>query len=129
MDFEHIYKLASDIRKKAYAPYSKFLVGSCLVSDVGIHVGANVENASYGCGVCAEASAISSMISSGGRRIKMICVSGDADAPVTPCGNCRQKIREFSTPETEVHIVDGNGHLTLKTTLQELLLIVLVLNI
>lgn len=118
---KQLYEKATSIRKKAYAPYSRFKVGASILSDVGIHIGANVENASYGCTSCAEASAISDMIKEGGTSIRLICVSGDADGPVTPCGNCRQRIREFATKDTEVHMVNGKGELQMISTLETLL--------
>ena len=79
----------------AYAPYSKFPVGAAILDQDGaIHVGANIENAAYPVGNCAEASAIAAMVMAGGTRITMIAVAGgDGDLLCTPCGACRQRIR------------------------------------
>lgn len=118
---KQLYEKATSIRKKAYAPYSRFKVGASILSDVGIHVGANIENASYGCTSCAEASAISDMIKEGGTSIRLVCVSADSEKLVTPCGNCRQRIREFATKDTEIHMINGNGELQMISTLEALL--------
>lgn len=118
---EQLANEACKVRERAYAPYSKFKVGASILSDVGIHTGVNVENASYGCGVCAEASAISAMITSGGKKIRMICISGESKEPVTLCGNCRQKIREFSDKDTNILIVNEKGNLQISSTINQLL--------
>ncbi|NMM43271.1 cytidine deaminase [Rhodospirillaceae bacterium KN72] len=113
------------IQSKAYAPYSKFTVGAAILDENGtIHTGVNVENAAYPVGSCAEAGAISAMVAAGGHRIKAIAVSGGngtADEPLcTPCGGCRQRIREFAEPATPIHICGPNG-LRKTFTLGELL--------
>ncbi|MDT8344188.1 MAG: cytidine deaminase [Thermohalobaculum sp.] len=98
------------IRARAHAPYSGFAVGAAIRDEAGrIHVGCNVENASYPCGVCAEASAISAMVAGRGREIRTIAVAGPAGRLTTPCGACRQRIREFATAETTVVVVDPAG--------------------
>jgi cytidine deaminase len=108
-------------REKAYAPYSKFLVGAAVLDEHGnIHAGCNVENAAYPQGVCAEASALSVMIMGGGRKAVAVLVAGVADAPVTPCGGCRQKLREFAAPDVPVWIASPQGVL-LSLTLDQLL--------
>ncbi len=108
-------------REKAYAPYSKFLVGAAVLDEHGqIHAGCNVENAAYPQGVCAEASALSVMIMGGGRKAVAVLVVGVADSPVTPCGGCRQKLREFAAPDVPVLIANPQGVL-LKMTLDQLL--------
>ena len=109
-------------RASAYAPYSRFAVGAALRTTEGaIHSGCNVENAAYPEGTCAEAGAIAAMVLAGGRRIAEIVVAGGGNAPCTPCGGCRQKLREFSAPETLIRIVDGAGKTLLRTSLAELL--------
>ena len=109
-------------RDRAYAPYSRFLVGAAvLTSDGTIHAGCNVENAAYPQGVCAEAGAISAMVLAGGRRIAALVVAGAGPMPVTPCGGCRQKLREFAAPDAVVHVVDATGQPLLSTTLADLL--------
>ena len=112
---------ASSIRSKAYAPYSNFLVGAAILDEQGqIHLGVNVENAAYPVGACAEASAISAMIATGGRQIKAIAVVGAGPVLCTPCGGCRQRIREFANPDTPVLVGDERG-LKERFTLDQLL--------
>lgn len=109
-------------RASAYAPYSLFAVGAALRTDTGtVHAGCNVENAAYPEGTCAEAGAIAAMVLAGGRRIAELVVAGAGDVPCTPCGGCRQKLREFGVAETLVRIVDDGGVELLRTTLAELL--------
>ena len=96
--------------KKAYAPYSGFAVGAAILDEKGkIHSGANIENASYPQGCCAEASAISALIMADGRQIRKIAVAGRGELLCTPCGGCRQKIREFGTADTQIVICDERG--------------------
>ena len=107
---EALWQAALHARQRAYAPYSSFLVGAALLDEDGrLHAGCNVENAAYPQGVCAEAGAISAMALAGGRRIRALLVLGDAPSWVTPCGGCRQKIREFALPDTPVLIADSQG--------------------
>jgi cytidine deaminase len=108
-------------REKAYAPYSKFLVGAAVLDEQGrIHAGCNVENAAYPQGVCAEAGALSAMVLAGGRKAVAVLVVGMADSPVTPCGGCRQKLREFAAPDTPILMANTQGVL-LELTLAQLL--------
>ncbi|HKO52010.1 MAG TPA: cytidine deaminase [Polyangiaceae bacterium] len=87
---------ARAVRERAYAPYSRFLVGAALRAESGqIFVGCNVENASYGATICAERSAVLAMNAAGQRRISSIAVFTDADTLAMPCGLCRQVISEF----------------------------------
>ncbi len=109
-------------RARAYAPYSRFAVGAALRTDKGaIHAGCNVENAAYPEGTCAEAGAIAAMVLAGGRRIAEIVIAGAGPAPVTPCGGCRQKLREFGSPATIIRAIDLDGADRLTTTLADLL--------
>jgi cytidine deaminase len=110
-------------RRHAHAPYSHFAVGAAVRDAEGrIHAGCNVENAAYPEGVCAEAGALSAMVVSGGRKVvEVVVAGGDGVAPCAPCGGCRQKLREFSLPDTPVHMVDGDGRSLLTLTLDELL--------
>ena len=107
---------------RAYAPYSQFPVGAAILDESGIiHAGANVENAAYPVGNCAEASAIAAMVMAGGGRIAMIAVAGgDGNLLCTPCGACRQRIREFGNAKTPV-LVGGPDGLQRRFTLGELL--------
>jgi cytidine deaminase len=112
---------AQAAREHAYAPYSKFQVGAAVLDEHGrIHAGCNVENAAYPQGLCAEANAIAHLVMAGGRRIQAVAVAGVADDPVTPCGGCRQKLREFAADGTPVLVADATG-LRARYTLGELL--------
>ena len=112
---------ARQARQNAYAPYSKFAVGAAVVDEHGrVHQGCNVENAAYPEGVCAEAGAISAMVLAGGRRITALAVVGEASTPVTPCGGCRQKLREFAAADLPILVGDSHG-LRLRTSLGQLL--------
>ena len=94
-------------RKRAYAPYSKFAVGAALLDEQGrVHAGCNIENAAFPQGQCAEASALAHLVLAGGTRVLAAVVVGVADAPVTPCGGCRQKLREFADDEAQVWCAD-----------------------
>src|ERR1700712_471731 len=116
-----LFAAAEAARARAYAPYPRFHVGAAIVADDGkVYVGCNVENAAYPIGNCAEASAIAAMIAGGGKHIKRIYVTGPGAAPVTPCGGCRQRIREFADQDVVVisHGVEGEP---LHQTVAELL--------
>ena len=95
-----------------YSPYSKYPVGCALRDENGrVHVGVNVENAAYPAGTCAEAGAIAAMVAAGGRKISAIAVSGAGEDLTTPCGACRQRIREFAPPglDLPVYICSPQG--------------------
>jgi cytidine deaminase len=112
---------AAVARANAYAPYSGFAVGAAIRdADGRLHAGANVENAAYPQGQCAEASAIGAMIAAGGKRIGEMVVLAEGDALCTPCGGCRQRIREFADPATRIHLCGPEG-LRRTVTLGELL--------
>jgi cytidine deaminase len=101
---------ARQARDSAYAPYSKFAVGAAVLDEQGrIHAGCNVENAAYPQGWCAEASAIAAMVLAGGRRIMAVAVCAASPDPITPCGGCRQKLREFAADDCPVWAVDADG--------------------
>jgi cytidine deaminase len=109
-------------RLTAYAPYSKFLVGAAVLDEHGkIHMGCNVENSAYPEGTCAEAGAIASLAISGARKIMEVAVVGAGAGLVTPCGGCRQKIREFAGPDVKIHVCDDLGTIKRTFTLEELL--------
>ena len=113
---------ASEARLKAYAPYSKFLVGAAVRDERGqIHGGCNVENAAYPQGWCAETSAIAAMVMSGGKAIAEMAVIGTGDLLCTPCGGCRQKIREFAKGNVKIHMCGEDGKVKQTFTLDELL--------
>jgi cytidine deaminase len=105
-----LFRAARSAQANAYAPYSRFKVGAALRSESGaIFSGCNVENAAYPQGACAETGAISAMALAGDRRIAEILVVGDGEALCTPCGGCRQRIREFAAPTTPIHIAGPEG--------------------
>jgi len=107
---EALIAAAASVRERAYAPYSRFLVGAAILADDGkIYLGVNVENASYPEGMCAEAAAVAAMIAGGARRALAIAVASDAPRPVTPCGGCRQRLSEFAGPDLAVYLANLAG--------------------
>ena len=116
-----LFDAAKAAQARAYAPYSHFNVGAALRTPSGaIFAGCNVENAAYPQGACAEAGAISAMALAGERRIAEMLVIGDGEGLCTPCGGCRQRIREFAAPTTPIHIAGPEG-VRASFTLAELL--------
>jgi cytidine deaminase len=110
-------------RAAAYAPYSNYLVGAALLAEDGrIFAGCNVENAAYPQGVCAEAGAISAMVLAGQRRARAVLVAGGGAHLCTPCGGCRQKLREFcGDPKTFVVMAANENGVQRRWTLEDLL--------
>ena len=109
-DLDALFNAAKAAQAHAYAPYSRFRVGASIRGASGaIYAGCNVENAAYPATSCAEAGAISAMVAAGETRIAAVLVIGDGELLVTPCGNCRQKIREFAGPDTPVHVAGPDG--------------------
>ena len=105
-----MFEAAKSAQMNAHAPYSRFKVGAALRTPSGaIFSGANVENAAYPEGVCAETSAISAMARAGERRITEILVIGDGAGLCAPCGGCRQRIREFGDGGTTIHVAGPAG--------------------
>ena len=99
---------ARGARGRAYAPYSRFAVGAAVLDEQGrVHAGCNVENAAYPQGWCAETSALAAMVGAGGRAARAVVVVGEADEPVTPCGGCRQRLREFARDDCPVICADA----------------------
>lgn len=124
---DDLFAMALAAREKAYAPYSRFKVGAAIRgAGGGVHAGCNVENAAYPQGACAEAGAIAAMVMAGETRIAEIAVLGWTDANptapglTTPCGGCRQRMREFGTKDTRIHVFGPEG-LRQSFTLDELL--------
>ena len=107
---DDLVRAAEAARTRAHAPYSGYSVGAAVrSSDGGIHSGANVENASFPEGWCAETSAIAAMITHGARKIVEICVAGPPHTETLPCGGCRQRLAEFATPSVPVHVRGDEG--------------------
>ena len=99
--------LAREAAGRAYAPYSRFPVGAALrTTDGRRYAGANVENAAYPQGQCAEASAIGAMVAGGGGEIAEVVVAAPSEQQCSPCGGCRQRLREFAGPDAPVHLAD-----------------------
>lgn len=118
---EEIFTMLKAIRSLAYSPYSNFQVAACILAENNkYYTGCNVENAAYPLGCCAEASAISNMILDGAKKIKEISVLGSGNMLATPCGGCRQRIREFATDNCIVHLYTDEGYKQ-SVTLAELL--------
>ena len=107
---QRLFQAASHVRGHAHAPYSRFKVGAALLDEQGrIHVGCNVENAAYPQALCAEAGALAALVAAGGREVRAAVVVAEGTAPVTPCGGCRQKLREFAADDAPVLIGDSRG--------------------
>lgn len=116
-----LFQAALSARERAHAPYSHFQVGAALLDEQGrIHAGCNVENAAYPQGTCAEAGALAAMVLAGGRRLQAVLVLGEGAQPCTPCGGCRQKLREFGADDLPVIVADPTG-LRARYTLGQLL--------
>ena len=116
-----LFEAARTAMQRAHVPYSHFRVGAAVLDVQGrIHAGCNVENAAYPQGVCAEAGALSAMVLAGGSAVRAVLVVGAGAGLVTPCGGCRQKIREFAAPDTPILIADPQ-HVRASFTLEQLL--------
>lgn len=118
---QRLVAAARAVRANAHAPYSRFAVGAAVLDEQGrIHAGCNVENAAYPQSWCAETSALAHLVAAGGRRALAVAVVGVAADPVTPCGGCRQKIREFAADDCPIWIADDTA-VRARWTLGELL--------
>ncbi|MEW9546913.1 cytidine deaminase [Nonomuraea sp. NPDC050783] len=108
VDWDALREAAAEAMRHAYAPYSKFPVGAAaLVDDGRVVTGCNVENASYGVGLCAECGLVSQLQrTGGGRLVAFTCVDGHGEL-LMPCGRCRQLLYEFGGDELLVETVDG----------------------
>jgi cytidine deaminase len=103
IDWEALAGAAEAARARAYAPYSGFAVGAAvLFEDGALTQAANVENASYGLGVCAERNAVAAGVLQGHGRLRAVLVFSAGSHPVPPCGACRQVLAEFAGPELPV---------------------------
>ena len=106
-DLARLVDAARAVRQHAHAPYSKFRVGAALLDEHGaVHAGCNVENAASPQGLCAEAVALGALVAAGSHHVRAAVVVGESPQPVTPCGGCRQKLREFAADDVPVWSAD-----------------------
>ena len=120
-NFEKLFNAAKMVRENAHVPYSNFKVGAAfLTEDNSIISGCNVENAAYPQSQCAEASAVGNLVSQGFSKIKEVVVIGSGNILCSPCGGCRQRLREFASLDVSIHMCNTDGHL--KTSSLEQLL-------
>jgi homotetrameric cytidine deaminase len=116
-----LIEAARAVMQRAYAPYSRYVVGAALRAEDGsIHVGANVENSAYPQGQCAEASAIGALVAAGHTRVLEAAVIAGANEFCVPCGGCRQRLREFMPLDATIHLCGASGAHE-RVTLEELL--------
>lgn len=107
---QKLLDLAKKASENAYAPYSKFHVGACILTDTQhFYCGCNVENVSFPVGSCAETGAIAAMVSGGDKIINEILIYAPSKDLIYPCGACRQRIAEFSNSKTLIHLADNTG--------------------
>ncbi|KAM4588611.1 cytidine deaminase-like [Odontesthes bonariensis] len=113
---EMLIRRSQEAKEKAYCPYSNFRVGAALLTlDNSVFTGCNVENACYNLGVCAERNALSKAVSEGYRSFKAIAVGSDlSDQFISPCGGCRQFMREFGS-KWEVYLSKADGSYRMMT--------------
>lgn len=108
-DVQQLIECAIEARQQSYSPYSNFAVGAALLCEDGtIFKGCNIENASYGLTNCAERTAIFKAISEGHRKFKALAVVADTEGPCSPCGACRQVMKEFKIPTIIMANLKGN---------------------
>ncbi len=108
-DVAALVRAARAVRRRAYAPYSRFRVGAAVRAGGGIHVGANVENASYGLTVCAERAAVAAAVAAGARRLEAVAIATGTAEPTPPCGACLQTLAELGGPDLPVVLVGARG--------------------
>ncbi|WP_116112677.1 cytidine deaminase [Austwickia chelonae] len=118
IDWDALHAEAVAVMKQAYAPYSNFPVGvAALVDDGRIVSGCNVENASYGLGLCAECGLVSELAKTGGGRLVAVWCVDAREVTLMPCGRCRQVLYEFGGPDCRIQTPEGR--LTLKDILPQ----------
>lgn len=108
IDWKALRSAACQAAERAYAPYSNYPVGAAaLVSDGRVVTGCNVENASYGVGLCAECGLVSTLVATGGGRlVAFTCVNRDGEV-IMPCGRCRQLLNEHADPSLVMETPKG----------------------
>jgi len=112
---------ARAVRRHAHAPYSRFAVGAAVRDERGrVHVGCNVENASYGLTICAERNAVAAAVAAGAAAVRAVAVVTPTRPPGSPCGACRQVLAELGAPRTRVLLASPTGS-PQSTTLGKLL--------
>jgi len=120
--WDRLFEAAAAARERAYAPYSKFMVGSAVLFEDGVvYSGCNAENSSYSLTVCAERAAIFRAVVEGNRKLRAVAVVADAGLPCPPCGSCRQVMAEFGGADTTVGFRSVSTGQEEKHQLQELL--------
>ncbi len=120
-NYEELMNKAKEASQKAYAPYSKFKVGACVLTENNnIYTGCNFENASYGLSICAERNTIGSAVANGEYKIKAIAIYSPNMQNCTPCGACRQVIDEFKSDSGTVVLTEKDGKI-LSHRIEELL--------
>ena len=118
---EKLMNEAKNVLHNAYSPYSDIKVGAALLTSSGrIYTGVNVENASFGLTLCAERNAITTAVTENMKKIKVLVVTGKTPEPISPCGACRQVIREFSDNDTVIILANKDKKYKI-TSLEELL--------
>jgi cytidine deaminase len=119
---EELVLAARRARRHAYAPYSGFRVGAAVRDERGrVFAGCNVENASYGLGVCAERNAVAAAVAAGARRLRGLVVVTSSLPPAPPCGACLQVLAEFAAPDLAVTLAGLRGHAPAPVRLDRLL--------
>ncbi len=108
IEWKSLRDKAIEVAARAYAPYSGFPVGAAaLVDDGRVVTGCNVENVSYGLGLCAECAVVCALVSGGGGRLRAVAVVDATGAALMPCGRCRQLLLEHGGPELLVDHAEG----------------------
>jgi cytidine deaminase len=122
MELAELKEKAKQAAKNAHAPYSKFMVGSAVLTETGnVYTGCNVENMSYGLTICAERNAIFSAIAAEGHvEIHQVVVYTQTEKAAPPCGACRQIIYEFCSADVKIHSCCDSEQ-TMDTTIKKLL--------
>ncbi|KAH6670696.1 cytidine deaminase-like protein [Halenospora varia] len=109
-EFDALHSRSRSAKATAYCPYSQFRVGASILTHDGAYIdGANVENASYPVGTCAERVAFGKAVTEGHKKFKAVAVATDISPPASPCGMCRQFIREFCELQTPIFMFDKDG--------------------
>ena len=112
MDYQELMNKAKEVSEKAYAPYSKFKVGACLLTpDEKFYCGCNFENSSFGLTICAERNAVGSAVADGEQKISAIAIYSQNQDNCLPCGACRQVLYEFRGENGVDVITEINGQL------------------